>query len=75
MEVVAKGNEAVMDGILGDSIGREFQRLYNDRGLQASLGLPNSLSFSGPDASWNYQLLFENGLMTIQCPSGLTPCS
>jgi hypothetical protein len=75
MEVVAKGNEVAMDRILGDSIGREFQRLYNDQGLQASLGLPNSTSFSGPDASWNYQLIFQSGLMTIQCLSGLTPCS
>lgn len=75
MEIAAKANEAVMDHILRDPIGREFQRLYNDQGLQASLGLPNAKSFTGPDASWNYQLLLQNGLMTIQCPSGLPPCS
>ena len=75
MEISAYQTQAAMDGILRNSIGREFQRLYNDQGLQASLGLPNSTSFSGPDASWGYQLQFQNGLMTIQRPSGLTPCS
>jgi hypothetical protein len=70
MEISAYQTQAAMDGIVRNSIGREFQRLFNDQGLQASLGLPNSTSFSGPDASW---LQFQNGLMTIQCPSGLTP--
>jgi hypothetical protein len=72
MEISAYQTQAAMDGILRNSISREFQRLYNDQGLQALLGLLNSTSFFGPDASW---LQFQNGLMTIQCPSGLTPYS
>ena len=75
MEVAASANEVLMDGILGDSIGRKFQRLYDNQGLQTSLGLPKAMSYSGPDASWNYQLPFQNGVMTLNCPSRSTPCS
>ncbi len=67
MEAEARATADRMNDVLSDPIGKEFQRLYDDNGLQ-SMGLPTATSYSGPDASWQYQLSFQTGTVTITCP-------